>query len=282
MPELPEVECVVQALAGCLLNRKFSDVEFFYDRMLQQGMDRREFVRRLQGRQIREIKRRGKYIFFNLSGGMVLEVHLRMTGRFLFTSEPRPAARHTGAIFYFEGGGALHFQDMRKFGTFRLWDEDTLTCSPAYTLGPDPLSNEFSFSFFEHLLERKKAVRIKPLLLNQQNLAGLGNIYTDEALYRARIHPARTGGSLQDAEKKRLFRAISAVLKESISRGGTTFSDFRDLQGEVGHFQEYLKVYRREEKKCLSCSTLITRTVICGRGTYYCPSCQKPPLPVTS
>ncbi len=277
MPELPEVECVVRALGNCLPNLKITDVEFFYDRMLQQDMDRAQFARRLQGREIREIKRRGKYILIYLSGDLILEVHLRMTGRFLFTPQPVPAARYTGAVFYFEGGCALHFQDMRKFGTFRLWQKDTLTRSPAYKLGPDPLSHAFSFSFFTRLLERKKKVRIKPLLLNQQNLAGLGNIYADESLYRARIHPARTAGSLTPAEKKRLFKAINTVLGESITRGGTTFSDFRDLQGEEGHFQEQLRVYRREKQECLHCSTPIARMVIIGRGTYYCPSCQPPP-----
>ncbi len=281
MPELPEVECVVRALSNCLPNLKITDVEFLYDRMLQQDMGRVEFVERLQGREIRKIKRRGKYILIYFSGGLILEVHLRMTGRFLFTPQPAPAARYTGAVFYFDGGSALHFQDMRKFGTFRLWEKNTLTQSPAYKLGPDPLSGEFSFPFFTRLLERKKKVRIKPLLLNQQNLAGLGNIYADESLYRARIHPTRTAGSLTTVEKKRLFKAINTVLQESIARGGTTFSDFRDLQGEVGHFQEQLKVYRREKQKCLHCSTPIARTVIVGRGTYYCPSCQPLP-PVTS
>ena len=282
MPELPEVECVVRALGSCLPNLKIMDVGFFYDRMLQQGMDRAEFVQRLQGREIREIKRRGKYILIYLSGDLILEVHLRMTGRFLFTTQPVPAARYTGAVFYFEGGSALHFQDIRKFGTFRLWEKDTLTRSPAYKLGPDPLSSAFRFPLFARLLERKQKVRIKPFLLNQQNLAGLGNIYTDEALYRARIHPARTAGSLAATEKKRLFKAVKSVLQESIARGGTTFSDFRDLQGEVGHFQEQLKVYRREKHKCLHCGTPIARTVMVGRGTYYCPSCQQPPDPVTS
>ena len=276
MPELPEVECVVRALEGCLPSQKITGVEFFYDRMLPPDMDRDTFSRSLQGREVLKIKRLGKYILIHLSGGMVLEVHLRMTGRFLYTSEGVPVSPYTGAVFKFEGGCALHFQDMRKFGTFRLWEQDVLSSSPAYRLGPDPLSPEFSFSSFSNLLERKKKVRIKPFLLNQQNLAGLGNIYTDEALYRARIHPSRLAGSLADAEKKRLFKAINTVLQESIGRGGTTFSDYRNLQGEVGLFQEQLEVYRRDKQKCLRCSTPIARIVICGRGTYYCPSCQQP------
>jgi len=276
MPELPEVESVAHALAQCIPGKKIAAVKFFFTRMLWE-LDEKEFVRTLCGRRIEEIRRRGKYILFFLSGEIVLEVHLRMTGRFLFAETDIPPGRYTGAVFYFEGGTTLHFQDMRKFGTFKLWDSESLSQSPAYNLGPDPMDGSFSLLSFMQILKRKQAVRIKPLLLNQKNLAGLGNIYADEVLHRARIHPCRTAGSLALPEKKRLFEAINTVLQESIAGGGTTFSDFRDLLGRAGGFQAHLKVYRRENEKCCGCGTPIRRMVVCGRGTYYCPACQYPP-----
>lgn len=275
MPELPEVECVVRALGSCLAKRVVADVEFLFQNMLQQGMDKEYFARQLRRRQVIDVKRRGKYILLFFQPELILEIHLRMTGRFFFAHQPFPPDKHTGAIFYFADGSVLHYQDIRKFGTFRLWEQDSFSQSTAYRLGPDPLSQDFSFSFFQELLERKKGVRLKPLLLNQQNLAGLGNIYADEILYRARIYPERTAGSLQPAEQKRLFKAVRAVLRESLEYGGTTFSDYRNVQGQSGRFQEHLKVYRREQQPCPRCGTAVCRTVVCGRGTYFCPSCQR-------
>ncbi|HAP32420.1 MAG TPA: formamidopyrimidine-DNA glycosylase [Firmicutes bacterium] len=276
MPELPEVESVARALAECMPGKQIAAVKFFFTQMLRE-LDEKEFTRLLCGRKIEEIRRRGKYILFFLSGEIVLEVHLRMTGRFLFAETDIPPGRYTGAVFYFKGGGTLHFQDMRKFGTFKLWEKNSLSQSPAYNLGPDPLDGSFSLLSFMQILERKQAVRIKPLLLNQQNLAGLGNIYADEVLHRARIHPCRTAGSITLPEKKRLFEAINTVLRESIAGGGTTFSDFRDLLGRTGNFQAQLRVYRREKERCRGCGTPIRRMVVCGRGTYYCPTCQQLP-----
>lgn len=276
MPELPEVESVARALAACVPGKRISAVKFLFANMLQE-LDEKEFMHTLCGRRIEEIRRRGKYILFFLSGELVLEVHLRMTGRFLFVETDIPPGRYTGAVLYFEEGGALHFQDMRKFGTFRLWGKESLPRSPVYKLGPDPLDDSFSLLSFMRILERKQAVRIKPLLLNQQNLAGLGNIYADEVLHRAHIHPCRTAGSLALPEKKRLYEAINTVLRESIAGGGTTFSDFRDLFGRTGSFQVHLRVYRREKEQCGGCGTPIRRIVVCGRGTYYCPTCQQPP-----
>ena len=273
MPELPEVECVVLALRNSLPGKRIAGVEFVYTRMLQ-NTDAAEFTSLLCGRKIVEIKRRGKYILFFLSGETVLEVHLRMTGRFFFNNAAVAPGPYTGAVFQFEDGSTLHFQDIRKLGTFRLWQAETLLQSPAYRLGPDLLDDSFDFSLFARILEHKKSTGIKSLLLNQKYLAGLGNIYTDEALHLACIHPARTAGSLLPREKKQLFEAIMIVLREGIAHGGTTFFTFRDIQGQPGHFQEQLRVYRRERKRCLQCATPIARTVIAGRGTYYCPACQ--------
>ncbi len=277
MPELPEVECVVRALSVSVVGKKILDIDFKFTRMLQ-SIDPGEFARLVKGRIIEAIKRRGKYIFFVLSGGLILEVHLRMTGRFLYSIKPLATGPHTGAVFSFEDGSSLYYEDVRRFGTFRLFDQETLCYSPAHSLGPDPLDEEFSLQQFARLLRHKGRTRIKSLLLNQQNLAGLGNIYTDEALYRAGIHPARPAGDLGPGESKKLFEAIISVLRESILSGGTTFSDYRDLLGNEGNFQDHLQVYRREKEKCRRCGAAIRRTVIAGRGTYYCPACQVLPL----
>jgi formamidopyrimidine-DNA glycosylase len=273
LPELPEVECIVRDLRLCVTGKKIMGLEFFFERMLG-GVTPQEFAGRICGRVIQQVKRRGKYILFFLSGNNVLEVHLRMTGRFFFYPATVKPGKYTGVIFYLSGNAQLHFQDIRKFATFRLWEEKELCKSVPFRSGPDPLEDDFDLESFLGIMEKKPNGKIKAFLLDQNNFVGMGNIYTDEALFRAEIHPARKTGSLSAQEKKRLFEAVCSILQEGIAFRGTSFSDYRDLRGFQGEFQNRLKVYRRGGEACLRCGGTIERKVIAGRGTYFCPYCQ--------
>jgi formamidopyrimidine-DNA glycosylase len=273
VPELPEVECLVNGLRNCLPGRKIFDVKFFWERMLG-GISPRQFCKGITGRTIKKIQRKGKYILIYLSGKKVLEIHLRMTGALLFYATAFQPVKHTGAIFYLDSNAELHFQDMRKFGTFRLWEETELPCTKPFLLGPDPLAGEFGCKQFCALLDKKPRGMIKSFLLNQKNIAGLGNIYTDETLFRSGIHPARKVGTLNRQEKEALWESLRSVLQEGIASGGTSVATYKDIRGLPGEFQKKLRVYRRQGENCPRCAGRIVRCVVAGRGTYLCPCCQ--------
>ncbi|MDO9534585.1 MAG: DNA-formamidopyrimidine glycosylase [Bacillota bacterium] len=271
MPELPEVECIVRDLRECLTGKLIKSIDFLFFQMLR-GAKPEDFRRQICGKIISQVKRRGKYILIFLSGDTVLEIHLRMTGRLLFHSVPVSPGKYTGVIFYFENGEQLHFEDIRKFGTFTLYEKGEQLRS--FLLGSDPVEDEFSEELFLKILEKRPNSMIKSFLLDQRNIAGLGNIYTDESLFMAGIHPSRKVNNLSSGEKKYLFNAVCHTLKEGILFRGTSFSDYRDLWGNEGEFQKKLKVYQRGGEPCVRCKCLLERIVIAGRGTYICPSCQ--------
>ena len=274
MPELPEVECIVRGLNYLVTGKKIVGLEFFFERMLA-GVAVSEFTGQICGLIIKQVKRRGKYILFYLSGGKVLEVHLRMTGRFSFYPGPTRPEKHIGVVFYFDGGSQLHFLDIRKFATFKLWDEKELYKAAPFCLGPDPLQDDFTLDLFLQMLEKKPRSKIKTFFLDQKNIMGMGNIYTDETLFRAGIHPEKRTGSLGAEEKKYLFETINDILREAVALGGTSISDYRNLEGVAGNFQNKLQVYRKKGAACPKCSNNIERIVVSGRGTYFCPYCQK-------
>jgi formamidopyrimidine-DNA glycosylase len=271
LPELPEVECIVRDLRECLNGKLIRAIDFMFPQMLR-GVKPEDFNRKISGKMIDQVKRKGKYILIFLSGGTVLEIHLRMTGRLLYHSVPVSPGKYTGAVFYLESGGQLHFEDIRKFGTFTLYEEGEQLRS--FLLGPDPVEDEFSEEVFLKLLEKRSNSMIKPFLLDQRNIAGLGNIYTDESLFMAGIHPSRKVCSLSPREKKCLFHAVCHTIKEGILFRGTSFSDYRDLWGNEGEFQKKLKVYQRGGEPCVRCKCALERKVVAGRGTYICPNCQ--------
>lgn len=273
MPELPEVECIVRDLRNCVIGKKIVDVKFFFKKMLGE-ITPQEFARQLCGRVIREVKRRGKYILFFLNDNKVLEVHLRMTGRFLFYPAPVEPEKYTGVVFCLSENAQLHFQDIRKFATFRLWEEKELKTALPFRLGPDPLEDDFTLELFLEIIRKRPKSNIKAFLLDQRNFMGMGNIYADEALFRAGIHPFRKTGELSPTEKERLYTAVCSILQEGITFRGTSFSDYRDLKGLPGEFQNRLKVYRRAGSDCPRCGGTVARKVIAGRGTYFCPQCQ--------
>ena len=271
MPELPEVETIAQGLQTSLVGRTIVGVEVRWARsVVPPAPD--AFARRLIGQAITRVRRRGKWVVIALSGGDTLLVHLRMTGRLVIEPAEPSDDRHLRVLFSLDDGRWLHFFDMRKFG--RL----VLTSDPRGVLGdlgPEPLAAGFTAAQLEEMLARRRG-RVKPLLLDQRFLAGLGNIYADEALWRAGIHPLRPASTLAAAETRRLHRAIRSVLRAAINSGGTTLSDsaYRQPDGRSGEFSGLLAVYGREGQPCARCGAGIERIVVSQRGTHYCPGCQ--------
>ncbi|MBS3886462.1 MAG: DNA-formamidopyrimidine glycosylase [Dethiobacter sp.] len=274
MPELPEVETIRRGLEQLLLGREFAGVEVFYHGSLK-SPSVEELQQKLPGRRVAGIERRGKYLLLNLHDGTILVIHLRMTGKLVFSRVAASGQKHLHLIFSFADGSCLAFSDIRKFGTIWWLPKECLVeLKGISSLGPEPLSADFHFPYLDRELE-KRTVNIKALLLNQQFLAGLGNIYVDEILHRACVLPGRSSRSLTRTERLALFAAIRSVLEEAIVKRGTTVSDYRDAAGSAGSFQEELQVYGRRNQPCRRCGQTIERKVVAGRGTHFCPLCQR-------
>jgi len=264
MPELPEVETIRRSLEPHVAGRRILAAEFLCLRVLRGG-DPDEMAARLAGRRVIALRRRGKFLLFELEGGLILLVHLGMTGKLLMGAEPGP---HTHAIITLESG-ALLYDDSRQFGCLELHDSVPARVA---RLGPEPL--EVGFEEFARGL-RKRRTRLKALLLDQRFLRGLGNIYADEALFRARIHPFAVAARLGPERARRLYDAIVEVLGEAIAAGGSSISDYVDGNGRRGFFQTRHRVYQRTGEPCVVCGTPIRRTLVAQRGTHYCPRCQR-------
>jgi len=270
MPELPEVETIARGLRKPLVGRQFTGVRVGWEKLVGK-CSVEEFKRRLVGQRILDVKRRGKYLLIALSGGGSLIVHLRMTGRLLIKNRGDELDKHDHLIFELDDGRELRFNEMRKLGrVYLVDDEDEIVGG----LGPEPLDDDFTVADFVALLSARRG-KIKPLLLNQRFIAGIGNIYADEALFAARIHPERRADTLTAQEIERLYNTVRQVLRQGIENRGTTFSAYRDAEGREGMNQEYLRVSRRTDEPCPRCGTPIERRVVGGRGTYFCPECQK-------
>jgi formamidopyrimidine-DNA glycosylase len=263
VPELPEVETVTRSIAH-LVGRRIVSAEFSCLRILRGG-DPDHMSARLQGVRIAGVKRYGKFIVVSLSGGGYLLIHLGMTGRLLLGGA---AGKHTHAIFTFDRG-VLLYDDSRQFGCLQFSEE-----FPARVgrLGPEPL--EVCFEDFAAALKRRKT-RMKALLLNQSFLRGLGNIYADETLFRAGIHPLAVPSRLRADRARRLHEAIVAVLTEAIAAGGSSISDYVDAQGRRGFFQLSHRVYQRTGEPCVTCGTPIRRLLVAQRSSHFCPKCQR-------
>lgn len=274
MPELPEVETIVCGLREKLRYLEFSKVEVHLKKCFRGSP--RSLLASLRGKKILRVERRGKNIIFRLSGGAALLVHLRMTGRLRFLPAHRPQEKHTHVIFSFKNHPCqLRFVDQRQFG--RLFVEkkeagDNL--SSLADLGPEP----FEISAKEFIKRaRAKHRAIKPLLLDQRFLAGVGNIYADEALHQAQIHPYRRADALPEKNLLRLYKALRRILREAIRAGGTSVRTYVDANGSPGGFQRFLRVYAREGKACRSCGAPIVRERVAGRSSFFCPRCQPQP-----
>jgi formamidopyrimidine-DNA glycosylase len=274
MPELPEVETYVRELTPELTGRLVVGAQVLWPRTIA-APAAEEFPDRIAGLAFTEFDRRGKYMRFGMSDGSSFIVHLRMTGKLLVKPGDDPVLPHTQVVIRLDDGRALHYIDPRKFG--RMWlvpDADAVL----HKLGPEPLQDVFTAAGLAARLAGRSA-SIKALLLDQNIVAGVGNIYADEALFRAGLHPARPGGSLTAEEIARLHLAVQAVLEEGIARrgsslGGSSLQNYVRPNGSIGGFQEEHFVFRRTGQACRTCGEPIARIVLAQRSTHFCPQCQ--------
>ncbi len=267
MPELPEVETIRSQLAPRLAGRTLVSVEIL-DPRLTRPIDLFEVAEELEGDSIVAVERRGKYLVVRLESGLALLVHLRMTGSFGF--EP---TSHERAVLELDDGTRLAYRDVRRFGTWLVLEDAELEPYLAGKNGPEPLGARFTAEWLAMRLAVRRAP-VKAVLLDQRVVAGLGNIYADEALWRARVNPLRPAESLDPDEVRRLHRAIRTALRAGIARQGSTLSDYRTPEGSRGGMQEEFRVYGRDGLPCPRCGTTISKTRAGGRGTWYCPRCQ--------
>lgn len=273
MPELPEVETVKRTLAPEIEGKKIIDVDVFLAKAVKPRPELAEEF--LPGRVIQEVSRRGKYLVLTLDSGVKIAFHLRMTGQLLYQPRETPQAKHTTLRVSLNDGFDLRMVDQRKFGTINIFSPGGVGSAPhgLLTLGPEPFDTDALFSLKRAAQRRKGPV--KGVLLDQQVLAGLGNIYTDEALFSAGINPARPANSLTEEEWKHLYDKICRILTEGIKHRGTTRRDYVDGRGRPGGYQELLKVYGRKGMACPICGEPIKYARIAGRGSHFCPHCQK-------
>ncbi|MEQ7053718.1 DNA-formamidopyrimidine glycosylase [Paenibacillaceae sp. P-4] len=273
MPELPEVETVKQTLNTLVAGKRIERVTVTLPRIIQRPSEIEQFCDALKGHTIERVERRGKFLRILLDG-LVLVSHLRMEGRYGVYAANEPVEKHTHVIFHFDDGTELRYKDVRQFGTMHLfaageeWEQP-----PLHKLGVEPLSPEFTVERFAEAMRRRRSF-IKPVLLNQHIVVGIGNIYVDEALFRAGIHPNRAADELTDEEYALLHRAIIDTLKEAVEAGGSSIKSYVNGQGEMGMFQHQLQMYGRQGQPCVQCGSIIEKTVVGGRGTHYCPVCQ--------
>jgi formamidopyrimidine-DNA glycosylase len=269
VPELPEIETIVRGLAPRLEGAGFGRPRLLYPRLLRRSSP--SGLAALEGLKILALGRRGKMLTIRCEGGRTLVFHLKMTGQMLLVKPGTPEDKHTRLILPLAGRGLeLRFRDIRKFG-FLCCLSPGESAPELDALGPEPL--EIDFPSFARLFEGRRG-RLKSLLLNQRVIAGIGNIYADEILFRARIHPEIPASSLGKPELRSLWKATRVILNQAISRKGSTISDFADPDGRPGNYQELHKAYGREGERCVRCGTAIRRIVIGGRSSFYCPSCQ--------
>lgn len=274
MPELPEVETVRKSLESSISGLTITEVKLLMPKIIKTPSPR-TFMEGITGKKIKKLGRRGKYLLMNLSENQTLVIHLRMTGRLILCPSGTPPGKHTHAVFSLSDGNSLHFSDMRQFGRMALIETDRLDSLPGFKdLGVEPLSEKFTRDYLKKELKRRRT-RIKTLLLDQTVIAGLGNIYADEALHRARINPEKIAANLTPRETAHLYHAVREVLSEGIANRGTTFRDYVDGLGQAGTNQNALRIYDREGKPCLLCGRPVARIRLGGRSSYYCPRCQK-------
>lgn len=274
MPELPEVETIRRQLAPKVAGRVITAVEIALPRLIKHP-DIVCFEREIAGKVIEGLERRGKYLLFRLAGDLTLIIHLRMTGRLFYRAAEIARDAHTYVVFGLDNGFEIRYADSRTLGTIYLMtDAELPQIKGLDEMGPEPLTPAFDLPYFQHLLVNRKT-KIKGLLLDQRRVGGLGNIYVDESLALAGIDPERQANSLSSDEIRRLYHAVNRVIEEGIEHGGTSFRDYVDEEGKAGSHQLHLRVYGRRREPCHICGTAIERKEVAGRGSYYCPKCQK-------
>ncbi|MBM7635812.1 DNA-formamidopyrimidine glycosylase [Streptococcus saliviloxodontae] len=272
MPELPEVETVRRGLEKLIVGKRIKDVKISYPRLVLTGAE--EFEVALLGQTIEKMRRRGKYLIFDF-GQQVVISHLRMEGKFLLFLDQVPTNKHYHAFITFADGSTLVYQDVRKFGTMELMPKSEMEVFfSKKKLGPEPTKEAFKLKDFEEALLSSQKL-IKPYLLEQRLVVGLGNIYVDEVLWAARVHPARVSSSLKKAEIKRLHEETIRILALAVEKGGSTIRTYKNALGEDGTMQDYHQVYGKTGQPCPRCGCEIVKIQLKGRGSHFCPKCQK-------
>jgi formamidopyrimidine-DNA glycosylase len=271
VPELPEVETIRRDLEPLVVGRRITGVEVDEGTIHLLAKAPIEALRSsLVGRTFESMGRRGKYMLLGMDDGRTLVLHLRMTGRLLWRPHDAPAELYERARLILDNGHDLRWSDLRKFGTWSVVDDAREITGK---LGPEPIDDDFTLAHFRAALAGRSAP-VKAVLLDQRRMSGLGNIYVDEALYEAGVRPDTPAGSLSPAATKRLFASSRAVLERGIENRGASFKDYVDGQGNKGSQHMHVQVFRRDGKPCYACGTTIARSVVGGRGTHYCPTCQ--------
>lgn len=266
MPELPEVETIKRDLEKVIVGKKIAEVCVHNPRVIREPPPEK-FKKGLTGVTIKGVLRKAKVLIFELSNSKFLVIHLKMTGQLVYPGDTKTCR----VSFHLSNGKTIDFNDQRLFAELRLLD-DWRTLPFIQGLGPEPFNiNEEQF---KQMLSAKKT-KIKPLLMDQTFISGIGNLYAAECLFRAKIRPERPANSLSDKEKEALFKEIKDTLKEAIHYGGSSVDNYVRLSGQTGGYVKYHKVYGREGKPCVACKTLIKRIALGGRGTFFCPKCQK-------
>jgi formamidopyrimidine-DNA glycosylase len=274
MPELPEVETLRRGLEPRLVGHRIVGTRVLVPKMLKGTItDPGVLARKLQDSQIESVGRRGKYLIFTLDCGYYLLLHLKMRGQLLVVPAETPDGKYLATAFQIENGQELRFHDMWTWGELRLLTPDELVGHAGLSaMGPEPFSEGWTPAVLRAALQKRSRAAIKAALLDQTLVAGVGNIYADESLFRSGIHSLRPAGSLSETEVTALHREIRAVLREATEGGGTTSDNYVDAEGSVGRYTPL--VYDRAGKPCPSCGAILERIKVSGRGTVYCPSCQ--------
>lgn len=266
MPELPEVETIKRELEKAVLGKKIIEVIVNNPKVIKESK-KEDFIKGLKNTAIKSILRKGKLLILELSSGKSLTIHLKMTGQLIFPGD----AKKSRVSFKLSDGKILDFNDRRLLGELKLVD-DWESLRFVEELGSEPF--DLTVNEFKEMLNSKKT-KIKPLLMDQTFISGVGNLYTVEALFRAKIHPQRPASSLSEKEKELLFKEIKDTLSEAIQHRGSSVDQYVQLSGRPGEYVPYHRVYGREGKPCFVCKTPIKRITLGGRGTYFCPTCQK-------
>jgi formamidopyrimidine-DNA glycosylase len=274
VPELPEVETVRRRLEPALVGRRLEHVEIL-DPRLTRPHDPLEVAAELTGERVGAVERRGKYLVVRFASGRALLIHLRMTGslRHVPAGSAPDVDAYTRAVVHLDDGSEVTYRDVRRFGTWLLTEPDEVEPYLDARLGGEPLGPAFTTRRLADALAGRRAP-VKAVILDQRRLAGVGNIYADEALWRARVHPLRPAGELGEDELRALHRGIRAALRAGIERQGATLRDYRTPDGNSGRMQHEFKVYGREGEPCERCGHPIEKIRAGGRGTWFCPNCQ--------
>ena len=271
MPELPEVQTVLSTLEHLIAGKEISQIDILWDNILE-NVENEEFITSLVGKSFQQFNRKGKYLIFQIEDETLIS-HLRMEGKFYYFEKEETPNKHTHIVFRFSDGSSLHYHDIRKFGRMYLYHHEE-EWKALQLLGKEPWDESLTVAYLKQKIAKRK-INVKQLLLDQSIIAGIGNIYASEILFRAKIHPLTLARKLKDSELQSLMDCTRFILEEAIAQGGTTVRSYTSSLGVSGKFQLFLFVYQREGELCKICGSKINRIIQNGRSSFYCPTCQK-------